>query len=197
MKLVAIIVAGGRSSRMGREKALEEINGQSILARIISRLQPQADLVVINGRDGHDRFSMTGCRFLADSLRTVQSPIAGLHAALQFAHQEGFDFALTVPCDTPFLPHDLVSRLAASGSEAAIAASAGQSHFLTGLWSSQLYIKLEEFLSGRQIFRLQDWVAYCEAVVVDWRLEDHDPFFNVNTPEDLAVARRIASEVPA
>jgi molybdopterin-guanine dinucleotide biosynthesis protein A len=195
MRVAAVIVAGGRSSRMGRDKAFEEINGQSILTRILARLKPQADLIVINARDGQDQYSKTGYRLVPDILQISTSPFAGLHAALQFARHENFDSVLTVPCDTPFLPDDLVARLSGGESDAVIAASAGQMHYLTGLWASSLHAKLENFLFEGQLFRLQDWAAYCKAVAVDWPVEPYDPFFNVNTPNDLAEARRIAMEL--
>jgi molybdopterin-guanine dinucleotide biosynthesis protein A len=194
MKLAAVIVAGGRSSRMGQEKAFAEIGGRHILARIIERLAPQVTLVAINANGPAGRFSGTGCPIVADRPGGVATPLAGLHAALQFAVDRRFDFVLTVPSDTPFLPRDLVMRLAAADSPAAIAASGGQAHYLTGLWAASLLGEAAAALGMAHVPRMQDWVERARAVVVDWPVEPYDPFFNVNTPDDLAEAGRIAAE---
>ena len=194
MRLAAVIVAGGRSSRMGREKAFEEINGHSILSCIIERLRPQVDFLAINSNAQPGLFAPWGCPVIPDVFKAVGTPLAGLHAALEFAHLEGFEFLLTVPSDTPFLPPDLVERLSATGCDAAIATSGGQAHYLTGRWASVLRLDLASFLSAGISSRLQDWVAHCRAALVEWPVRHHDPFFNVNTPEDLLEARRIAAE---
>lgn len=194
MKLVAVIVAGGRSMRMGREKAFEPIGDVTILDRIISRLTPQAAKIVINANGDVERFRHMGLPVVGDLYPNVATPLAGLHAALSFAKAEGFETVLTVPSDTPFLPLDLVPRLERAGGQAAIAASGGQTHYLTGLWSTTLLPEVARALDEWPIPRLQDWVARCGAVPVTWTAEPYDPFFNINTEQELAEARWIAAE---
>ena len=113
---------------------------------------------------------------------------------MHWAKTGGFDWLLTVPSDTPFLPRDLISKLAATAQPAAIAASGGQDHFLTGLWSTTLCDTLDDAITKEKLFRVKDWATRAKAATVAWSVIPFDPFFNVNTPEDLAEARRIAAE---
>lgn len=194
MKLCAVIVAGGRSSRMGREKALELIRGRTIIERISSVLAGQAAETVLNVNGDTGRFVHLDLPIIADARPDIGTPLAGVHAALLHARDAGFDAVLTTPSDVPFLPADLVQRLATASRRAAIASSNGQEHYLTGLWSPALLPDIERAMDAPQLPRLQDWVRMCDASVVEWRCEPYDPFFNVNTPGELAEAERIAAE---
>ena len=194
MRTLGVIVAGGRSSRMGREKAVETLRGRTILSRIVSVLAPQLDEIVINANGDASRFSATGLSVIADVRPEVGTPLAGLHTALVLGKAKGCDAVLTVPSDGPFLPADLVARLRAAKEEAAIAASGGQAHYLTGLWPPGLLWKIERALAQPRFPRLQDWARDCEAAIVEWPSQPYDPFVNVNTPEELAEAERIAAE---
>jgi molybdopterin-guanine dinucleotide biosynthesis protein A len=194
MRVCAVIVAGGRSSRMGREKTFELVGGRTILERIIARLRMQVDEVIINANGDLERFGRSGLAVIGDLRPDAGSPLAGLHTALRFASGGGFDSVLTVPSDTPFLPADLANRLAAARHPAAIAASDGQTHFLTGLWSAMLLGKAEDAMLQPRIPRVQDWARQCDAAIIQWPAEPYDPFFNVNTPQELAEAQRIAAD---
>lgn len=193
MRSCAVIIAGGRSSRMGREKAFESVHGRIILDRIVARLGTQADAIAINANGDTRRFAHWGLTVIVDMYSNIGTPLAGLHAALAHAAENNFDTVLTAPSDTPFLPFDLVKRLRAENSLAAIARSGGQAHYLTGLWSVMLLPALQEALQQPRTPRLQDWCSMCHAVPVEWPTAPFDPFFNVNTPEDLAEAERIAA----
>lgn len=194
MNIGAVIVAGGRSSRMGRDKAFELVRGRSIIERVIATLQGQVADVAINANDGSGAFHSTGLMLIRDLRADIQTPLAGLHAALVHAEAKGYDAVLTVPCDAPFLPNDLVARLRATRERAAVVASAGQQHWLTGLWSAALLSDLVRAVDMPRSPRLQDWARMCNAAVVSWPAVPYDPFFNVNTPEELAEAERIAAE---
>lgn len=197
MRVCGVIVAGGRSSRMGREKALETLLGRRIIDWAAGRLADQVDAVAINANGDAARFAMTGLPVFGDLRPDVGTPLAGLHAALAHAVEQGFDAVLTVPSDAPFLPRDLARRLSDAGRPAAIAASGGQQHYLTGLWSSGLLPDLEKALDAAPWPRMQDWARQCSAAAVEWPVSPYDPFFNVNTPDELAEAERIAAEFPA
>ena len=192
MKIAGVIIAGGRSMRMGSEKALVPVGGRRLIDRVVAHVTPQVARLVIN-TNGDGR-QIPGLDFvLIPDIRTgIGTPLAGLHAGLHWARQENFDALLSVPCDCPFLPEDLVTRLARSGERAVIAKSGDQDHVLTGLWSSALADLIDQVLSeGRR--RVKDWVHDCGAVAVDWPSTPYDPFMNVNTPEDLAEANRLAA----
>jgi molybdenum cofactor guanylyltransferase len=194
MRIAGVIIAGGRSSRMGTEKAFVELGGQPLLQHVIRRISGQVDEIVINANGDANRFSGTGLEVIPDLSRDAATPLAGLRAALQFARDKAFDAVLTVPSDTPFLPHDLCARLSAAQSKAAIASSGAQTHFLTGLWSKCLLEKLEAAMDVETMVRVKDWSKACGTTIVEWPSNPFDPFLNVNTPEELAEAERIATE---
>lgn len=179
---------------MGREKAFELLRERNIIDWIIARLSVQVETIVLNVNGDTGRFARLGLPIINDLRINIGTPLAGLHAALTFAKDNGFDAALTAPSDVPFLPTDLLQRLLAASREASIAASGGQSHFLTGLWSVGLLPAVEDAVQQRRTPRLQDWCRTCGAAVVEWPTIPYDPFFNINTPQELAEAEQIAAE---
>jgi len=192
--IAGVIIAGGRSSRMGGvEKVFIEIGGKRILEHIIGRMAPQLDRLAINANGDATRFRDTGLAVIADLPDGVQTPLAGFHAALRWAKTTGFDWLVTLPSDAPFVPRDLVARFAATGQKAAIGVSNGQEHYLTGLWSVSLSETLDDAVKTG-MFRVKDWAHRVGAVAVEWPVHPFDPFFNVNTPEDLAGAQAIAAK---
>jgi molybdopterin-guanine dinucleotide biosynthesis protein A len=220
MKVLGVIIAGGKSSRMGQDKALMVWRGKALIAHVAERLAPQVDALVVNAngeestllpsgeggaqrrmralseiqsttlearKDPHPPFGHLpptgegqGNVVVIPDLRSIGTPLAGLHAALTYAGENGFDAVLTAPCDAPLLPPDLRARLEGAG--AAIAASAGQAHYLTGFWPVGL---LGLFEDG-QLRRVMDFAGAAKARVVEWEVGAHDPFANINTPEDFA-----------
>lgn len=198
MKILGAIIAGGRSSRMGgREKAFLELDGVALIERVSSRIGFQVHEVVINANGDPSRFARLECVVIADLLEDVTTPLAGLHAALAFGADDGFDAVLTVPSDCPLLPLDLVERLKPAGdvTGAAHARSGGQDHFLTGLWTTAMARPLERLIRDENLRRVQDFVVKAKAEKVVWAAVPHDPFFNINTPEDLVLAEKIARGV--
>jgi molybdenum cofactor guanylyltransferase len=193
MKILGAIIAGGQSLRMGaREKTFLTLAGKSILAHVIERVAPQVDQLVINANGDTSRFGKFGLTVIPDVLTTLTTPLAGLHAALGFAKRAGAEMLVTVPSDTPFLPADLVGRLLEHGGNAAIAASGRQEHYIVGAWKPELLDDLGAAIAQDNLFRVKDWVQRISAQVVRWPTDPFDPFFNVNTPEDLQRAEQIA-----
>jgi molybdenum cofactor guanylyltransferase len=194
MKILGAIIAGGQSTRMGGvEKSFIELGGATLLERTLSRLRFQVDDVVINANGDASRFAATGAAVVEDLLTDVGTPLAGLQAALYYGLSKGFDAVVTVPSDAPFLPLDLVERLVEGGevTGAAIARSGGQDHYLTGIWTTAMAKPLGQLIETEGMKRVQDFVARAKAEKVVWAAVPHDPFFNINTPEDLAEAELI------
>jgi molybdopterin-guanine dinucleotide biosynthesis protein A len=194
MNILGAIIAGGTSSRMGREKAFLDIGGVPLIERVASRLRFQVDALVLNANGEQARFCALGCPVVADELPEMATPLAGIHAVLRYAHARKFKAVVTVPSDTPFLPLDLVPRLAEAGSHkgAAIAMTLGQPHYLTGIWATALLPALERRMKEGDLRRVQDFAAATQAERVVWSDQPHDPFFNINTAEDLKLALGIA-----
>jgi molybdenum cofactor guanylyltransferase len=192
MRILGVIVAGGKSSRMGgNEKALLDLDGASLIERVHSRVRFQVEQVVINSNGSPERFAPFSLPVIPDRITTVQTPLAGLHAALIHGRSHGFDAVLTVPCDTPFLPLDLVTKLEDAGRStgATIAVSMSRKHYLTGLWSTALAPVLDGMLVKDNMVKVKDFVHRVETAEVAWDVFPHDPFLNINTPEDLSFAR--------
>lgn len=196
MNIAGVIIAGGLSSRMGTEKALIEVGGRPIIEHVAAVLAPHCEVVIVNANGDPARFVDLGLPVIPDVIEGRASPLAGLHAGLVWAQAQGFDHVMTAASDTPFLPFDLVPRLARAAADhvAAIASSGGQGHFTTGLWRAALHPLLEDFLVARGERQAARFVSMIDAATVDWRVMPFDPFFNVNTPEDLAEAERIAAQ---
>jgi molybdenum cofactor guanylyltransferase len=199
MTIIGAIIAGGLSSRMGgREKAFLELDSKPVILHVIEQFEPQVDQLVINANGEPARFSEFGLEVVPDVLTSLTTPLAGLHAALRFAKSVEADVLVTVPSDTPFLPFDLATKLfentGASG--AAIASSGGQDHYIIGAWKTELLNDLDRAIAKDGLFRVKDWAHRASAQKVEWPVEPHDPFFNVNTPEDLLRAEQILKASP-
>jgi molybdenum cofactor guanylyltransferase len=194
MKILGAIIAGGQSTRMGgREKSFIPLDGASLLQRTLSRLRFQVDDVIINANGDALRFAKTQITVVEDVLTDIGTPLAGLHAALYYGANHGFEAVVTIPSDAPFLPLDLVERLLDGGqvTGAAIARSGGRDHYLTGIWTTAMAKSLGNLIESEGLVRVQDFVTKAEAERVVWAAIPHDPFFNINTPEDLAEAELI------
>jgi molybdopterin-guanine dinucleotide biosynthesis protein A len=194
MKIAGVIIAGGRSRRMGAEKALTTVAGKPILQHIVERIAPQVDALALNTNGDPVRYLPIGIPVIADMRTDIGTPLAGLHAGLHWTVSQGLDAMLSLPSDCPFLPRDLTARLGA-GTLPSIASSGGQRHVLTGLWPSSLLATLDTALAEGGLFRVKDWAALVQVRHVEWTAVPVDPFFNVNTPEELAEANRIAAEL--
>lgn len=193
MRVLGAVIAGGQSRRMGgQEKSFVMLGGVSLLERVLSRIAPQVEDIIINGNGDAGRFAGFGHQVIPDIL-PQGTPLAGLHAALCHGKSQGFDAVLTVPSDAPFLPLNLVARLAEAGAQtgAAVARSGGQSHHLTGLWSTAMAGKLGELLGSGTLRRMMDLAEVFEVATSEWQVDETDPFLNINTPDDLALAERL------
>jgi molybdenum cofactor guanylyltransferase len=194
MKIVGAIIAGGRSSRMeGREKAFLQLASKPVILHVIEQFEPQVDQLVINANGDPERFSEFGLEVVPDLLTALTTPLAGLHAALKFTKSIEAEVLVTVPSDTPFLPFNLVAKLLEKAlvRGAAIAASGDQEHYIIGAWKTELLDDLESAIANDNLFRVKDWAHRASAQSVVWPVEPYDPFFNVNTPEDLRFAEHI------
>ena len=188
--MVAVILAGGEGSRIGGDKPLRLLGGAKLIDRAIEQARSFAGVVAVAVRDDA-QIGEGDIRIVRDE-PGIGGPIAGLVSALHFAHDEDADSLLTIPADTPFLPSDLADRLAAvlPGKLAAIASSGGHEHPVCGLWSTDAIEYLPDYLSsGRR--SLKGFASAVGYSVVDWPVEPSDPFFNINTLDDLAEAERL------
>ncbi|MCQ0969089.1 molybdenum cofactor guanylyltransferase MobA (plasmid) [Paracoccus sp. TK19116] len=195
-----VILAGGRASRMGGgDKGERLIAGASLMERVIARLGPQCDGLAINANGEPARLAAYGLPLLPDTIADHPGPLAGVLAGLDWAAHRGADAVVTVAVDTPFVPRDLVARLQASAGDEglALAASPGadgviRRHPTCGLWPVALREDLRAAVQGG-LGKIVLWTDRYGAGRAEWPSTPVDPFFNVNTPEDLAEAERLAA----
>ncbi|MCC2610007.1 molybdenum cofactor guanylyltransferase MobA [Neorhizobium petrolearium] len=195
-----LILAGGKSSRMGSVKALLEVGGDTILSHIVRRLSPQVSGITLNASD--DFPNPLGLRLLPDRLAGRPGPLAGVLTGLRDVETRGISAThlLTVPSDSPFVPTDLVNRLQTGTDDPdaiVITASDGRSHPVFGLWPISIAEDLETWLADPENRRIKAFLQRHRVATVEFpRIETShgllDPFFNINTPEDLEEARRFA-----
>jgi molybdenum cofactor guanylyltransferase len=196
----AVLLAGGLARRMGGgDKPMRQIGGRTILERVIARLKPQCDGLVLNANGDPTRFASFGLPVIPDTIENFPGPLAGILAGLDWAAANRPDAAwiLSAAADCPFLPRDLVARLhrarMENDAQLAVAASGGQSHPVIGLWSVGLRGELRHALVVEDVRKIDRWTARYALATVNWPAEPLDPFFNANTVDDIAEAERLAA----
>ena len=194
-----VILAGGQARRMGGgDKGFLPLAGRRVIDHVIERLRPQCGRLAINANGDPARFAGFGLPVLPDPVPGQPGPLAGLLAAMDWAAGIGAEAVVTAAADTPFLPPDLVARLNAAATEGgAVAASpdaAGvmRAHPTFGLWPVRLRQDLARAIAGGER-RLGFWAATCGAGRAVFGSDPFDPFFNINTPADLAAAGVLAT----
>ncbi len=184
MIIAGLILAGGAGTRMGGDKALMPLAGKPLISHVVARLAPQVDMLAISANGDPDRFDALDLPVLSDLPGEAgEGPVAGLRAGLAWAEEEGADALVTVATDTPFLPADLVERLADTD-DLAYASFGDRAHYTAAIWPlSMLFVVDALYATGeRRLRALLDG-----AVEVRFRGAT-DPFANLNTPEDLVAA---------
>jgi molybdenum cofactor guanylyltransferase len=187
-----VILAGGLATRMGGgDKGLKKVGGKPILERVLECVQKQVGPVVINANGDGARFAHYGLDVISDSVEGFVGPLAGILAGMQWmAHNHSdCNFMLSAPTDTPFIPDDLVMRLSASQKEnqadIVMAYSNGYDHPVVALWSIALKDDLRKALIDEEMRKIKKWTSRYKVTTVEWPCTPQDPFFNVNSPEDL------------
>lgn len=198
---LGLVLAGGLARRMGGgDKALLRIGGVTILDRVLDRLRPQCSGIILNANGDPGRFAPTGLPVVADDVPGFAGPLAGILAGLDWAaaHAPDIGWVGSVPGDCPFLPRDLVARLhtarAAAGAALACAKSGDWRHPVAGLWPVALREDLRHALVVEDLRKIEIWTGRHGVALAEWPDTPVDPFFNVNTPEDVARAETVASQ---
>ncbi|MEL6379261.1 MAG: molybdenum cofactor guanylyltransferase [Pseudomonadota bacterium] len=179
-----VILAGGKSSRFGRSKANTLLGVCTLIEHVWERLRVQTDGPIVINAVNAACPQIKEATYIADRRKSGLGPLAGLEAALYWAKDQGFDRVLTVPVDTPFLPASLIADL--TGPELArYAMSAGRKHPIIGIWATCLSERLSSALE-EGMRSAHAWIEHSQARGVMFEhLSGTDPFFNINTKEDL------------
>lgn len=184
--VTGIVLAGGQGRRMGGvDKGLQLLHGRPMVAAVLERLAPQVDEILINANQNLGAYAAFGHRVVPDAIGGFAGPLAGLHAGLGAARHA---LVLTVPCDSPFLPADLFSRLFAQirDNDLAVARTGDQPHPVFALVRAAVRGNLEDFLAGGGR-KIDAWYATLKVVEVAFD-DEADAFRNINTREELSRA---------
>jgi molybdopterin-guanine dinucleotide biosynthesis protein A len=196
--IVGVILAGGRARRMGGgDKCLKLVGGRPILDHVIERLAPQVRTIVLNANGDPARFAAHKLPVAADVVPGFAGPLAGVLTGMEWAVENAPDcgWIVTVAGDAPFVPRELVARLVAAveseNADIACVASGGRDNPVTGLWPVRLAPELRRAVVEEHIRKVDVWTARYRLARAAFPADPVDPFFNVNTPEDLAAAERL------
>ncbi len=198
-----VILAGGRASRLGGsdgaplDKGRLDVAGTPLIARVIARIAPQVDRLALSANGDPARWSDLGLPVLPDADPDRPGPLAGVLAGLDWAASTGCPHIVTAAADTPFPPPDLVPRLLAAAGPSGLALAATREgdrlrpQPTFGLWPTALRDDLRTALAGG-IRKILHWTDRHGAGLATFDADPHDPFFNVNAPDDLDRATAIA-----
>ena len=184
--VTGLILAGGKGSRMGGvDKGLQAFRGKRLVDHVYERLAPQVGGIIINANQNQDEYRSFGVRVVSDAIGGFAGPLAGFHAGLSVSKRP---FLASAPCDSPFLPEDLIARLYArideTGAELAVAKTGDQPHPVFSLMRRGVLDHLADFLKegGRKI---DAWYATLNVVEVAFD-DEAEAFSNINTLDELA-----------
>ena len=185
MTVTGVILAGGQGSRMGGiDKGLRDFRGRPLVGHAIERLAPQVDELLVNANRNPEAYARFGYPVIADEIPGFAGPLAGFERGL--AHARG-DLVVTAPCDSPFLPMDLVERLRsaldAGQADLAVAKTGDQAHPVFSLMRRPVHASLRDFLAGGER-KIDRW--YAGLAVVEVAFDDQpEAFLNINTLAEL------------
>jgi molybdopterin-guanine dinucleotide biosynthesis protein A len=192
--VTGLVLAGGLGRRMGGvDKGLVELDGKPMVAHVLARLAPQVDSVLINANQNIDRYATFGPPVVPDRIEGFAGPLAGLHAGLSAASTP---LLVTVPCDSPFLPLDLVERLRtaldAARAQLAVARTGDQAQPVFSMVRREVLEDLAQFLAGGGR-KIDAWYARLNVVEVAFD-DEAEAFANINTREELSGFQGAASK---
>ncbi|NQV83395.1 MAG: molybdenum cofactor guanylyltransferase MobA [Rhodospirillales bacterium] len=198
LNVLGVLLAGGLARRMGGgDKGLSVLGARPMMDHIIERARPQVSKLILNANGDSDRFAEYGFEVVPDVIEGSAGPLAGVLTGLEWAAANAPDcqWLATFTVDAPFVPMDLVERLAlavqSDGADLACAKSNGRTHPVFGLWPVRLAGELRRAMIDEDMRKIDRWTARYKLIEVDFSCDPFDPFFNVNAPEHLAEAERL------
>lgn len=199
--VIGVILAGGLARRMGgQDKGLLQLGGKPILEHVIKRLEPQVDAVILNSNSSDATVTAYGLPIVPDIIPDRAGPLAGVLSGMEWvrANRPAARWIVTAAVDTPFFPMNLVSALlrsiAEQNAELACAASNDRHHPVFGMWPVRLTAELRHAVTHEGIRKVDAWTSRYRLATADFTKPGYDPFFNVNRPEDLEKAGKLAAE---
>jgi len=199
--ILGAILAGGQSKRMGKDKLFLEFNNKKLIEHTIDKVKKYLKKVIIITNQDNEFFFKNNLTTVKDCIEGQLGPLVGILTAMKWAKENlsKCSWIATFPCDTPFFPESIIKSFIEESKkkESLIlcASSHGRKHNIFGLWSLDLYDKLENDLINKKIRKVQDWTEKNKIKNLEFKFIDYDPFFNINTEEDLAFAKKLSTKI--
>ena len=195
--ILGTILAGGRSKRMGKDKLFLELDNKMLIEYTIDKVKKYLKDIIIVTNQKNKYFSKKKLITVEDCIEGQLGPLVGILTAMKWAKKnlKECSWIATFPCDTPFFPESIIEKFIEKSkikeSLLLCASSHGRKHNIFGLWSLELYEKLQDDLINNNIRKVQDWTEKHKITKVEFKFKEYDPFFNINTLEDLETAKKI------
>ena len=195
--ILVAILAGGQSKRMGKDKLFLELNNRKLIEHTIDKVKKYLKKVIIITNQDNNFFSKNNLTTVKDCIEGQLGPLVGILTAMKWAKENltNYSWIATFPCDTPFYPETIIQKFIEKSKEKdsllLCASSHGRKHNIFGLWSIELYEKLYDDLINNKIRKVQDWIEKNKITNVEFNFNEYDPFFNINTLDDLEAAKKI------
>ena len=199
--ILGAILAGGQSKRMGKDKLFLELNNKKLIEHTIDKVKKYLKKVIIITNQDNEFFSKNNLTTVKDCIEGQLGPLVGILTAMKWAKENlnKCSWIATFPCDTPFFPEKIIESFIEESEkkESLIlcASSHGRKHNIFGLWSLDLYDKLKDDLINKKVRKVQDWTEKNKIKNLEFTFKDYDPFFNINTEEDLEFAKKLSKKI--
>jgi len=199
--ILGAILAGGQSKRMGKDKLFLELNNKKLIEHTLDKVKKYLKKIIIITNQDNKFFFENNLTTVKDCVEGQLGPLVGILTAMKWAKENlsKCSWIATFPCDTPFFPESIIKRFIEESEkkESLIlcASSHGRKHNIFGLWSLDLYEKLKDDLINKKVRKVQDWTEKNKIKNLEFKFKDYDPFFNINTEEDLEFAKKLSKKI--
>jgi len=199
--ILGTILAGGQSKRMGKDKLFLELNNKKLIEHTLDKVKKYLKKIIIITNQDNKFFFENNLTTVKDCVEGQLGPLVGILTAMKWAKENlsKCSWIATFPCDTPFFPESIIKSFIEESEkkESLIlcANSHGRKHNIFGLWSLDLYDKLKDDLINKKVRKVQDWTEKNKIKNLEFTFKDYDPFFNINTEEDLEFAKKLSKKI--
>ena len=199
--ILGAILAGGQSKRMGKDKLFLELNNKKLIEHTLDKVKKYLKKIIIITNQDNKFFFENNLTTVKDCVEGQLGPLVGILTAMKWAKENlsKCSWIATFPCDTPFFPESIIKSFIEESEkkESLIlcASSHGRKHNIFGLWSLDLYDKLKDDLINKKVRKVQDWTEKNKIKNLEFEFKDYDPFFNINTKEDLEFAKKLSTRI--
>ena len=199
--ILGAILAGGKSKRMGQNKSFVRLNNKALIEYTINKVKKNLGELIIITDQKNDFFKKNNLITVKDCIDGQLGPLAGILTAMKWAKENSskYSWIASFPCDTPFFPESIILNFIKQSKKKEslmlCASSHGRKHNIFGLWSLDLYDKLHNDLVNNKIRKVEDWTKKNNIKNLEFKFEGYDPFFNINTLEDLEFAKKIILKI--